>query len=109
MPQVDHADTLHHYIRILAPELLTGCEREHHFNPANRKQRFDLAWPAAMMAVEVDGGRYAHAGGSHASNRDYARNRRAVLLGWRLLRFTSSEVKDDPQSCIEDIRTALAR
>ena len=35
---VDHADTLHHYFRILRPDALEGCVRELKFNPANKRQ-----------------------------------------------------------------------
>ena len=59
---VDHADTLHHYFRLLRPDALEGCVREHRFAPP-RRWRFDLAWPAERLAVEVDGGRWQSGGG----------------------------------------------
>ena len=99
---VDHADTLHHYFRILRPDALEGCVREHRFAPP-RRWRFDLAWPAERLAVEVDGGRWQSGGGRHATAGDYVKLRAAVTLGWRVLRFTSGEVTSDPQSCIDEI------
>ncbi len=60
-----------------------------------------------MLAVEVDGGRWKPGGGRHAFPSDYRKLRQAVLLGWRVLRFTSSEIMDDPPGCIHDINQAL--
>ena len=100
---VDHADTLHHYFRLLRPDALDGCERELKFNPANKRQRFDLAWPDKWLAVEVDGGQWKPGGGKHGSAADYRKLRAAVTLGWRVLRFTSGEVTSDPQSCIDEV------
>ena len=99
---VDHAETLYHYFLQLSPDALDGCEREHRFAPP-RRWRFDLAWPAVMLAVEVDGGRWQSGGGKHATAGDYVKLRAAVTLGWRVLRFTSGEVTSDPQSCIDEV------
>lgn len=66
---------------------------EHPFH-TERKWRFDLAWPAALLAVEVDGGTWT--GGRHVRPRGYEEDARklnaAVLLGWRVLRFTTRMV-----------------
>ena len=100
--KLDRADTLWHYMRLLAPGLHDGCEREYRFHPT-RRWRFDFAWPAQRAAVEVDGGRWAPGGGRHSTPGDYQKLRQAVLLSWRVLAFQSSEVESDPQACIDDI------
>jgi hypothetical protein len=55
---------------------------------AERDWRFDYAWPARKVAVELDGGRWEVAGGRHAGDPDYEKMNAAVLLGWRLIRVT---------------------
>jgi very-short-patch-repair endonuclease len=68
--------------------------REHRFHPS-RRWRFDFAWPAAMLAVEVEGGSWIH--GRHVRGRGFAADcdkyNAAVLLGWRVLRFTPAMVE----------------
>jgi very-short-patch-repair endonuclease len=68
--------------------------REYRFHPS-RKWRFDFAWPAAMLAVEVEGGSWI--AGRHVRGRgfeaDCEKYNAAVLLGWRILRFTSAMVE----------------
>jgi very-short-patch-repair endonuclease len=74
---------------------------EYRFHPS-RKWRFDFAWPAAMLAVEVEGG--AWIAGRHVRGRgfeaDCEKYNKAVLLGWRVLRFTSAMVEDGHALCI---------
>lgn len=70
-------------------------EREVRFHPV-RRWRFDLCFPAAMVAVEVDGGTWT--AGRHTRGAGYERDcekvNEAVALGWRVLRFTSAMVED---------------
>lgn len=105
-PRTDHADTLYALLRLHAPRLLDGCEREHRFHH-QRRWRFDLAWPVARLAVEVNGGRYAHAGGRHASDRDYEKLQQAAALGWRVMPFSPQQLDRNPLGCIAVIRLAL--
>ena len=66
---------------------------EYRFHPV-RRWRFDLAWPALLLAVEVDGGTWVS--GRHTRGAGYERDceklNAAVLLGWRVLRFTTGQV-----------------
>jgi hypothetical protein len=61
-----------------------------------RRWRFDLAWPEQMIAVEVEGGSYV--GGRHSTGpgfwRDCEKYNAAVVLGWRVLRFTPAMIND---------------
>ena len=70
-------------------------EREVKFHPV-RKWRFDFAWPAYRVAVEIDGGTWVGAK-SHASGpgieADKDKHNAAVERGWRLLRFTSPDLR----------------
>lgn len=68
-------------------------EREYRFHPV-RKWRFDLAWPALMIAVEVEGSVYA--GGRHTRGKGYEGDLRkynaAAALGWVVYRFSTGQV-----------------
>lgn len=74
-----------------------------------RRFRFDRAWRAVKVAVELDGGVYTN--GRHVRGagfeRDLEKMNLAVLYGWRVLRYSSRMVKDDPESVIAQIRKVL--
>ena len=74
-----------------------------------RRWRFDFAWPDRMLAVEVDGGAWVPGGGRHTRGTGFAADHdkmnRAMLLGWRVLRFTSRHITDG--SALADITEAL--
>ena len=93
----------------LAPDL-PEPEREYKFASAlGRKWRFDVAWPECKVAVELEGGVYS--GGRHTRGKgfegDLLKLNQAALLGWRVLRFTSKMLDDDPAACIEQVRQLL--
>jgi very-short-patch-repair endonuclease len=73
---------------------INGFEREYRFHPI-RKWRFDFAFPAQGLAVEIEGGVWT--GGRHTSGagftKDMEKYNTAALRGWRLLRFTPRQVK----------------
>lgn len=59
-----------------------------------RKFALDYAWPAVKLAVEVEGGVWvkgAHGRGSGIM-RDMEKQNCAVLEGWRVLRYTPSQL-----------------
>lgn len=69
---------------------------EHTFHPS-RKWRFDYAFPAAKIALEIDGGTWRKGGGAHRGKgflRDLEKGREAVILGWAVLRFTPQEISN---------------
>lgn len=76
-------------------EQATGlmATREYRFHPV-RKFRFDVAWPDAMVAAEIDGGVWT--GGRHTTGagfiRDQEKTNLAALAGWRVFRFTWKDV-----------------
>lgn len=85
--------------RALFP-LLPAPVVEHMFHPT-RLWRFDYAWPGHKIAVEQEGGiwrqGFGKSGGAHTRPmnviRDMEKYNAAGLLGWRIFRFTPSEVK----------------
>ena len=78
-------------IRALA---LPEPEREYRFAPP-RMWRFDFAWPAAMVALEVEGGIYN--GGRHTTGpgftKDCEKYSEAALRGWKVIRVTSEHIE----------------
>lgn len=64
------------------------------FHP-KRKWRFDYAWPASMIALEIHGG--IHSGGRHTRGRGFVEDRakmnEAALLGWTVLEVTPEHIK----------------
>ena len=65
---------------------------EHRFAPP-RRWRFDYACPALRLAIEIEGGAYSR--GRHTRGKgfisDMEKYNRAVVLGWRLLRYTPQQ------------------
>lgn len=82
-------------------------EPEHRFHPI-RRWRFDFAFPAAKVAVEVDGGQWTARGGRHATDSDREKLNQAAAMGWRVLRFSPDMLRKDPLGCAAVVRQALA-
>lgn len=81
---------------------------EYRFHPT-RRWRFDLAWVDQKLAVEFEGGTWVF--GRHnrpaGYEADVIKYNAALLLGWRVLRFTSGMVNGDPREVVQTIRQAL--
>lgn len=79
----EEAFALHCRVERLSPE------REFLF-ASDRKWRFDFAFPAEKVAVEIEGrGRHQSFGGFE---KDAEKYNAAAKLGWRLLRYTPAMV-----------------
>ena len=96
-------DTLELYLRAYD---IPPHESEHRFHDT-RRWRFDFAWPDIKLAVEVEGGTWAR--GRHTRGSGFAKDcekyNAAVLLGWRVLRFTGDMVTRG--DAVEVIRQAF--
>jgi len=84
--------------RVLNRILRCECgipESEYRFHPT-RKWRFDFAFPDKKVAIECEGGVWT--GGRHTSGSGYVgdtqKYNEAVILGWRVLRYTTSTLKN---------------
>ena len=68
--------------------------REYRFHPP-RKWRFDFAWTAQHLAVEVEGGTWVN--GRHTRGSSFAADcekyNTAILDGWRVLKFTGAMIE----------------
>lgn len=74
---------------------VTGWEREVRFHP-ERRWRFDFAWAADKVAVEIEGGTWIAGGHSRgaAFEADCIKYAEAAILGWMVLRVTNHMVED---------------
>lgn len=74
---------------------LPAPAQEYRFHPT-RKWRFDFAFIEQKIAIEAEGGVWT--GGRHTRGggfeRDCEKYAEAVLLGWRVFRFTSSHIQN---------------
>jgi very-short-patch-repair endonuclease len=68
--------------------------------------RLDLAFPAARVAVEVDG--WAYHRDAERFRQDRRRQNELVLAGWTILRFTWDDLTHRPAAVLTEIRAALA-
>jgi len=84
-----------HYSGVPAPEL------EYRFHPT-RKWKFDLCWPAFMVAVEIEGLVYSNRNdnqltGRHVSvtgfKKDIEKYGVAFSMGYNVLRITSADAR----------------
>jgi len=92
-------------MRILQSEGVIEAVGEYRFSPL-RRWRFDIALPSYKIAVEIEGG--IHVGGRHVRGKGYAEDcekyRAAVLLGWRVLRYTAQDAKRYPLKIVADVK-----
>ena len=95
-----HAERL--LLRIVQSAGLTGWRPNH---PAGA-YRIDLAFPVAMVAVEVDG--FAFHSDHEAFQRDRVRQNDLALLGWQVLRFTWLDLTEYPERVLATIRAAIS-
>lgn len=91
-------------IRQKAPGFVIACNAfglpeptpEYHFALPRRRWRFDWAWPAHKVALEVEGGAWKY--GRHNRGKGYIddmeKYNAAILDGWLLLRVTPDQVSD---------------
>lgn len=83
-------------------------EREYPFL-RDRKFRFDFAWPAVHVAVEMEGGIWV--GGSHTRGPRYRSDcekyNLATLAGWRVLRYTTNDIRSRPFQVVQEVRCLI--
>ena len=74
-----------------------------------RDCRFDFAFPEQMVAVEIHGGEWN--GGRHVNPQGFINDRKkmnqAVRMGWKVLEFTGTMLKKEPDLCMFEFGSAM--
>lgn len=81
---------------------------EYQFNP-NRNWRVDFAFPPYELAIEIEGGVWTRGRHTRPSGylKDIEKYNALAIMNWRLLRFTHTDIYDDPMNMVETIQQAL--
>ncbi|WP_040538852.1 DUF559 domain-containing protein [Mycolicibacterium tusciae] len=88
-------------VRLLREAGIKGWRANH----AVGGYKVDVAFPAHMVAIEVDG--WAFHSGAEVFVKDRNRQNAIALLGWKVLRFTWFDLTEYPQRVIAEIKHAL--
>lgn len=83
-------------------------EREFYFHP-ERRWRFDFAFPSSSVAVEMEGGTWTggrHSRGSGVAG-DCEKYNAATMLGWSVLRYTTTDIRVKPVQVIEEVQSLV--
>ncbi len=73
--------------------------------PWDPDRRFDAAFPVERLAIEWDSRRWHELADAFA--RDRERDRQALLHGWRVVRFTWTDVTDHPSEVVDTVQRLL--
>lgn len=103
-PEAPVAGRLYPLILLCQAHHLPLPKPEYVFHPT-RGWRFDYAWPAQKIAVEIDGG--AWVSGRHTRGAGFIEDQRkrnaAAVLGWRCLHYTPDRLGE----AINDLKGIL--
>lgn len=79
------------------------------FHPV-RMWRFDFAWPAFSVAIEVHGGQWSNGRHNRGDGQrgDCEKKRAAILDGWIVLEFVTEDINKNPCGAVEDVVAAIA-
>ena len=95
----------------MATDLIRDSElprpEEEYSIPWEPWRRFDLAYPDARLAIELDGYRYHSTQARFQADR--SRDREAHRNGWFVLRFTWDDIANRPEEVKQHIRDHLAK
>lgn len=83
-------------------------EHDYRFHPV-RKFRFDFAFPEHKVAIEMEGGVFKK--GRHTRGVGYSKDtvkyNLATCEGWKVLRYTALNLRENPVGVIEQVRSLL--
>jgi hypothetical protein len=68
---------------------------------------FVVPWNGVRVAIELDGHDF-HERTKEQASRDKARDRALVADGWRVMRFTGSDVHDDPWRVLDEVTRTIS-
>lgn len=94
--------------RLLRRAGVTGSTPQYRVRlPSGRFAFIDIAFPEQRLAIEVDG-RRSHGKDAAQFESDRTRQNELIAAGWRVLRFTWRNLRDDPDGVIRKIIQLLA-
>jgi very-short-patch-repair endonuclease len=100
-----HAERLAH--RALRTAQVTGWSTNHKVRLGPDRVAFiDVAFSAIKLAIEIDG--WEHHSSREAFIHDRRRDRDLAAQDWHVVRFTATEVLDDPEGFVQAVRTLVA-
>lgn len=74
---------------------------------SNRDWEIDFVHIPSFVAIEIEGGTWLPGGGRHNRAQGYSNDcqkyNRVILLGWKLFRFTSDMLTNDPAGHLEPV------
>jgi very-short-patch-repair endonuclease len=84
-------------------------ERQVYIDPGDGEPpvRVDFAWRAQKLVVETDGGRYHRT--RRAFESDRRRDQRLTQAGWRVIRVTWRQLRDEPERILRMFESLLGR
>ena len=74
----------------------------------SRRYRIDIAFPNEKLAIEFDGYRY-HAFSKNGFKQGLVRQNMLVKHGWRILRYTLTDVRDHMEHVLDEIDSVLEK
>ena len=82
------------FVALCEAEGIEAPVPEYRFHPT-RKWRSDYAFVGARILMEVDGGLFINGGHSRGKARenDYSKDANALIMGWRVLRVSTGQLK----------------
>lgn len=90
------------FLAFLVDRALPRALVNHHVPPVGE---CDFVWPAARLIVELDG--FATHGTRRSFEADRARDRALHVAGWRVVRITWRQLRDEPEQLAADLRALL--
>ncbi len=94
------------FLRLVATFDLPRPEINADVPTASRDYEVDATWPAARLAVELDGGAAHHT--RRAFEEDRLRDRALAVAGWRTVRITWHELRRNPDRVAADLAGLLS-
>jgi very-short-patch-repair endonuclease len=89
-------------------ELKIPYEKEFKFHNI-RKWRADYAIPSKMLLIEIEGAVFQK--GRHTRGEGYSKDcekyNAAQILGYKVLRYTTGQIKENPIQIYNDLREAI--
>lgn len=92
--------------RILRDAAITGWTANLSVHLGGRSYELDVAFPALRLAVEIDGYEYHSREGRFQTDR--TKQNALIAAGWRVLRFTWTDLDQRPWLVVRQIRQLLA-